>query len=191
MAENQPNTSGAEQPANGGATLVAALTELLDAAEFPQIRQVLGLRPSERFDPAPGYTLPDKAFEFFLTVFSTYRFGSERYRHAQPLEVVATPTVEELDALIRALTFYQPPYSPEHIPLEEFLFRFHLASETYTKPDGIHGILRLLSARVRAPVKHDIVLRYVLGRSESPLMVGLHEDLRRLVSVASGVELAN
>lgn len=174
-----------------GASLVGALTELLAAAEFPQIRQVLGLHPAERFDPAPGYTLPDNAYAFFLTIFSTYKFDRETYRLVRPLEVIATPTAEELDALIRALTFYQPPYSPEHIPLQEFLFRFHLASEIYNKPDAIYFILRLLSVRVRAPVKYDIVFRFVAGRSESPMMVGLHEDVRRLVSSASRVELVN
>ena len=59
------------------------------------------------------------------------------FRLASPFEVVATPDDEQLESIIRALTFYQPPYSPARTPLGEFLFLFHAASEVYTKPDAV------------------------------------------------------
>lgn len=108
------------------------------------------------------------------------------FRLASPFEVVATPDDEQLESIIRALTFYQPPYSPARTPLGEFLF--HAASEVYTKPDAVHSILRLLSGRPRNPVSHAAVLRYLLGRSDSPRWAGLNEDLQRLVLGALRVE---
>lgn len=188
MTDHQPNTSEAGPPAVLGAPLVTALADLLLVADIPQIRQVLGLHPAEHFDPAPGFTLPGAARGFLLTIFSTYRFDRETFRLANPFEVVATPDDEQLESIIRALTFYQPPYSPAHTPLGEFLFLFHAASEIYTKPDAVHSILRLLSGRPRNPVSHAAVLQYLLGRSDSPRWAGLNEDVRRLVLAALRVE---
>lgn len=171
--------------------LVSALKDLLEAGDFPVVRQTLGLGTSGRFDPDHAYVLPDSAYEFLRTVFSTYRFDDDNLRLFSPFEVVATPTRAELETAVRTLVLHQPPHSHEATSFEEFMFRFHVFSKKFREPDGIGKILDVLDGGVRDPVGHSMLFRLLRGFGEEAKWKGFNEDLRDLVTVASHRERPN